>query len=72
MGFNNVFIVIINIFNKINLKYFNVKRGTPLNLVYLLYDEYLKRGNCNYIFYLAIGLILTQEEVIHIILLKPD
>ncbi|KAL4498618.1 hypothetical protein ABPG72_019736 [Tetrahymena utriculariae] len=39
-------------------------QGTRLDLVYLIYDEYLKRGNCNYIFYLAIGLILIQEEEI--------
>ncbi|EAR97282.2 rab-GTPase-TBC domain protein (macronuclear) [Tetrahymena thermophila SB210] len=39
-------------------------QGTRLDLVYLIYDEYLKRSNCNYIFYLAIGLILTQEEEI--------
>ncbi|KAL4449305.1 hypothetical protein ABPG74_015687 [Tetrahymena malaccensis] len=39
-------------------------QGTRLDLVYLIYDEYLKRGNCNYIFYLAIGLILNQEEKI--------
>ena len=33
-------------------------------MVYLLFDEYLKRENKNYIFYVAVSLILLKESVI--------
>ena len=33
-------------------------------MVYLLFDEYLKRENKNYIFYVAVSLILVKESVI--------
>lgn len=33
-------------------------RDTELRMVYLIYDEYMQRRNTNYLFYIAIAMIL--------------
>jgi len=39
-------------------------RDTEMQAAVILLDLYLKRNNCNYLFYIAISLILLKEEVI--------
>ncbi len=38
--------------------------NTPLDLIYVLFDKYIKKRNKKYIFYLATALILLKEDQI--------
>lgn len=43
--------------------FYFIIRGTELNLVYIIFDEYIKKNKKEFIFYLAVALIYMNQQV---------